>query len=174
MFELSLAAEMKLRGLPIQIGEPDILLQVGPGFFIECKRPFKESSIRPSIRAAASQLSENLKASEGKCGIIAVSASRLFNPGDKILVAPYAQTGIERLGHILEALGRANEHHWQKMERDPRIKAVIFHSSTPAIFQDKDIINQLSYVQVFAIGRQTAEVDILKDAITRAFLGPKS
>lgn len=173
MFELSLAAEMRFRGLPIRIGEPDILLDIGPGFFIECKRPFKESSIRSSIRGAADQLGENLKNTEGKFGIIAVSASRLLNAGDKLFVAPSEDIGVERLGDLLETLARENQHSWQKIERNPRICAVLFHVSTPAVFQNKDIIYQLSYVQVFAIGQETDEVKILRDAVTTAFRGPK-
>jgi hypothetical protein len=173
MFELSLAAEMRFRGLPIQIGEPDILLGIGPGFFIECKRPFKESSIRSSVRGAADQLDENLKNTKDKFGMIAVSASRLLNPGDKLFVAPSEDIGVERLGNMLETLARENQRHWQKMERDPRICAVLFHVSTPAVFQNKDIIYQLSYVQVFAVGQETDEVRILQNAMTTAFRGPK-
>lgn len=173
MFELSVAAELRLRGLPIQIGEPDILLDIAPGFFVECKRPFKESSICPNIRSAANQLGENLKNDEGTFGMIAVSASRLLNAGDKLFVAPSEDIGTERLGDMLETLGRESQRHWRTMERNPRICAVLFHVSTPAIFQNRDIISHLSYVQVFAIGRETDETRILQDAITKAFRGTK-
>jgi hypothetical protein len=173
MFELSLAAQMRQRGLPIHIGEPDVLLDVGPGFFIECKRPFRESSIRASIRDAAAQLDTNLKTDKGKYGMVAVSASRLLNPGDKLFVGPSEHLGAEQLGDMLEKLARTNERHWRKLGCSSRIVAVLFHASTPAIFRDKTIIYELSYVQVFSIGPKTAELQILQDAVTRGFDQPK-
>ncbi len=82
MFELALAADLKLRGADVAIGEPDIKLTIdNHRFLIECKRPFREDSIRANIRGAADQLESSLKADAGATGIIAISVSRLFNPG---------------------------------------------------------------------------------------------
>jgi hypothetical protein len=71
MFELSLAAGWKNKGLDVELGEPDIRVTVqSRAFRVECKRPFKwrtkleavepgEEAARPSTHASA-QRKENL------------------------------------------------------------------------------------------------------------------
>jgi hypothetical protein len=84
MFELSLAAELKLRGIDVELGEPDLLITLPEGqYVVECKRPFKEMSVRANVKGAESQLRANLK--PGQHGVIAVSLSRIVNPGNAML-----------------------------------------------------------------------------------------
>jgi hypothetical protein len=60
-FELSLAAEWRLNGLSVDIGEPDFTLHLGTtNFLIECKRPSSEGSVRRNIRQAKNQLERTL------------------------------------------------------------------------------------------------------------------
>ena len=84
MFELSLAAELKLRGIDVELGEPDLLITLPEGqYVVECKRPFKEMCVRANVKGAESQLRANLK--PGQHGVIAVSLSRIVNPGNAML-----------------------------------------------------------------------------------------
>src|SRR5256884_3775177 len=47
MFELAFAAQLRLRGAEVSVGEPDIAVTLsGRRFLIECKRPFREDSVR--------------------------------------------------------------------------------------------------------------------------------
>ena len=62
-FELALAAEWRLFGLKVDVGEPDCILTLdGTPFLTECKRPFRESSIADNIDDAASQLYQQVAA----------------------------------------------------------------------------------------------------------------
>jgi hypothetical protein len=61
-FELALAADWKLRGATVRLGEPDLqLFRENKKILIACKRPGSEHSIRSNIRAAISQLNDNLR-----------------------------------------------------------------------------------------------------------------
>jgi len=89
MFELALAADLRLQGADVSIGDPDIRLTIsGQRFLVECKRPFREESIRANVRGAAAQLETHLKADPDAAGIIAISVSRVLNEGNKLFVAP--------------------------------------------------------------------------------------
>lgn len=80
-FELSLAAEWRLNGLNVRIGEPDFTLSAGStDFIVECKRPFSEGSIRSNIRSAKRQLATQLDNSENAFGAIAISVGRILVP----------------------------------------------------------------------------------------------
>ena len=51
----------------------------------------------------------------------------------------------------------------------PRVCAVLFHVSTPAIVKKDSLITKLSYVQVFGMGKETEEQRLLQDAMNHAF-----
>ena len=84
MFELSLAAGLKLRGVDVELGEPDLVINFPQGqYLVECKRPFKESSVKENVEGAKRQLRANLKPDQH--GVIAVSLSRIVNSGSTML-----------------------------------------------------------------------------------------
>jgi hypothetical protein len=173
MFELSLAAELMVRGLTLEIGEPDIWLPIGSGYFVECKRPYRQDNVRANIRGAADQLEANLERKENEaCGVVAVSASRLLNPGDKIFVADSGDLGLQRLGDVLEKLVVENQ--WNRMLIHPRICALLFHVSTPAIIKAENLITHLSYVQVFPIGKQAEQQRLLRQVMNDLFRDAKA
>ena len=59
MFELALAAQLRLNGAQVSSGEPDIAVMLsGRRFLIECKMLFREDSVRANVRGAAEQLKE--------------------------------------------------------------------------------------------------------------------
>ena len=78
-FELALAADWKSRGAIIQLGEPDLQLFVeDKKFLVACKRPATEHSVRPNIRAAISQLNDNLMSEpQDVFGVVGISLERV-------------------------------------------------------------------------------------------------
>ena len=132
-FELALAADWKLRGASIRLGEHDLqLFRDNKKFLMACKRPASEHSIRSNIRGAISQLNENLNenlrlAQEDVFGVIAISLSRVLNPGNK-----YWSGNLEQLGNLLHGLMQQYTPFWQDADADPRIRSILFHVATPS------------------------------------------
>jgi len=91
------------------------------------------------IKEAAKQLRDNLKkASPGSRGVIAVSFSKILNPGDKLLVMKDAAQGRERLERALEK-NRAEKyrHAWEKYY-GTEIVGIMFHIITPAVHTEEN------------------------------------
>jgi hypothetical protein len=73
-------------------------------------------------------LDEHLAGTDGNThGIMAISLSRILNPGDKFFAREE-----ERLGDILERHVRDNERYWATADLNKSISAVLFHAATPA------------------------------------------
>src|SRR2546421_2542385 len=126
MFELAFAAQLRLAGAEVSVGEPDIAVTLsGRRFLIECKRPFREDSVRANVRGAAEQLKAHLEANSEAAGIVAISVTRILKPGTKLFVAP-TKAARERLGDRVEQLMRESEQGWQKYEFHPRVPTVSF------------------------------------------------
>lgn len=171
MFELSLAAEWRILGLVAKVGDPDITLVLNNvSFFVECKRPFDVTGIRPNVRGAARQLREKLdrQGAEAAVGIIAVSVTRMFNRGRKLYVVP-TEKDVERLGDRVEKLMRESELYWAKLDHHPRIVAVLFHIATPGVVEDKDILARMRYTILMPTGKGHPVIDILRNALPRLY-----
>ena len=141
-FELALAAEWRSRGAQVELGEPDLHLSwEDKRFLVACKRPYREESIRANVRTAISQLNENLKSeSKDSFGVIAISLSKVLNPGDKVL-----DGGPEALDSILARLLEEHKSDWHSAETDSRICAVLFHAVTPADTGNDVDISRVTY-----------------------------
>jgi len=100
MFEIALAGRFARAGLQPTLGqEPDIHLEFNDRkIFIQCKRAFSANAVPRLLKEAARQLKRDLgeSCSPRDCGIIAISVSRLFNSGDKLL-AVHDEAGTFRL-----------------------------------------------------------------------------
>ena len=85
-FELSLAAEWRLRGASVCLDEPDLrLTRDGITILVACKRPATAESVEDTLRGAIRQLRRNLDISPSDTfGVAAISLSSAFNPGDKV------------------------------------------------------------------------------------------
>jgi len=136
MFELFLAADWKNRGLPVELGEPDILVRLaGIPFLVECKRPFYEGSVWPNIEDASRQLGKELDkpGNEDARGIVAISLSRVFTQNDLVC---FASEDEGRRLITQELLAMVARHHeaWrikQFLKFNARIVAVMFHLAVP-------------------------------------------
>jgi len=171
MFELALAAEWRLRGGDVILGEPDLILRLDDvPFLVACKRPRYEHSIRANVRRAAEQLQQALTREEfhGGFGIITISTSRILNPGDKIFQIA-TEEARHRLGDVLERLLHENEIHWKRSEFDPRVSAILFCVATPAAIEDRDTLARMSYSAIKAIGREGPAFNLLREKLSPLF-----
>lgn len=128
-FELTLAAEWKLRAARVELGEPDLrLLRDDMTFLIACKRPANSKALHANIRGAVSQLNRHLQtANPNVFGVIAISLTKIFNEGTK-----YWSGTIEELSALMYRETRKYKRSWQAPNADPRICAIVFHVSTPS------------------------------------------
>jgi hypothetical protein len=162
MFELALAADLRLGGADVCVGEPDIKLTLDNQLFlVECKRPFREHSIHANVRGAADQLARQLRNDQDAAGIIAISVSRVFNPGTKLFVAP-SEEDRERFGDRLEAMMREREDDWNNYNLHPATVAVLFHVRTPGVFEDQNLLTKMSYACVTSTGHAKDRFGILE------------
>jgi len=107
LFELNLAARLWRAGFPPELGEhPDLAIVVGERrFLIQCKRPFSQRSARRCFDDARAQLRGDLaNAPTGSRGVIALSLSRLFHPGDQLFVYSSEKQARRQMGDSLVAL----------------------------------------------------------------------
>jgi hypothetical protein len=113
-FELSLAAEWRLNGLNVTIGEPDFTLSVGTtNFIVECKRPYSEGSVRSNIKEAKRQLAPQLDKDANAFGAIAISVSRIVVPPSQMLISD----------SLLPSVQRDPERHLRALLRESRERA---------------------------------------------------
>jgi hypothetical protein len=135
-FELALAAEWRLRGAAVTLGEPDLsLTRDSFTFLIACKRPDREQSIRTNIHSAIKQLQRNLN-NTPSCtfGVAAISLSRVFNRGDKVFSG-----GMNAFGRLLNDEFGKHEGYLHSVN-DPRICCVMFHAATPGESEEVDLM----------------------------------
>lgn len=157
MFELSLAADWKNRGVTVEMGEPDILLHLGGVVFqVECKRPFYVRSVLANIRDAASQLGKELEkpANGAAFGIIAISLSRAFTQGNLLCDAPEGE-GRRVIKETLAELIEKHRQEWRIksfLDFHQRIVAVMFHLTAPWDIKGERLIN-LSHAQFIQAGK---------------------
>jgi hypothetical protein len=94
LFELNMAARLRHAGIHPQLGEhPDVRCELaGKTVFIECKRPFMETTLGENIEDAANQLLTHLESVPDAVGMIAVSLSKALNPAYQAARAPNRST----------------------------------------------------------------------------------
>ena len=109
--------------------------------------------MRANVRDAAEQLKGHLEADSDAGGIVAISATRILNPGTKLFVVP-TEAARERLGDRVEQLMRETEQGWKKYEFHPRVATVSFHVSTPGVIEDRDLFTMMSYVVARPVGKE--------------------
>ena len=131
MFELVLAADWKLNGLDVSLGDPDIILRIeGHTFNVECKRVYGEASLYDNLRSARNQLRKKTNISPRTHGLIAVSISRLVNPGGKLFHCP-SMDDKSQLGDRMETVLQQQRREIARLGPDPASCGILFQASTP-------------------------------------------
>lgn len=138
MFEIALAGRLARAGLRPTLGqEPDIHVEYNQrNIFIQCKRVFSAAAVAKRLGDAAKQLKRDLgrSCSQRDCGIIAISVSRVFNPGDKLLAARDEGGVRDKLHAEIDGIIRANIKNYRDV-KEPKIAGVLYHLSTPAYLE---------------------------------------
>jgi hypothetical protein len=171
MFELALAAEWKLLGGKVHIGEPDITLSSREAeFAIECKRPFGEHSIRSNVKGAAEQLEGKLDRDESRLGVIAVSVSRVLDDGRRLLISDnltdVAQAGIESR---VTDLYKSESKRWSTTWFHPRVTAILFHARVIGTTKEHSMNRFRSTVLGPAAGKGSPTYDGLAAELARLY-----
>jgi len=138
LFELTLAARLWRAGFHPRLGEhPDLICTVGGReLLFECKRPLSPKKVKKRINEAGDQLRADLRiAAPGARGIIAVSVSKVLNPGDKLYVGPNEHSMRRGLQREIFTSAEKAEKVWQKFQGS-RIIGIIFHVITPGHDQE--------------------------------------
>jgi hypothetical protein len=173
MFELALAADWKLGGAVVDLGEPDITLRIDDvAFQVECKRPFYDHSVRANIKGGAEQLGQELDrpGNEKLFGIVAISLSRVFTRGDLACVAP-AGEGRRVIREALANMIKEHKKKWEVkgfLDLHPHIVAVMFHLAVPWDVGGERLIHLSSADFVQAGGRQDG-FRLLQEAMSKIY-----
>ncbi len=167
MFELSLASDWARLGIEVQLGDPDITARIGGvPFCVECKRPFREDSIRANLRGAAEQLRTKLENTEaqGAYGIIAISVSRIFNEGRASFVN-IPEFKAHGAGPLLERFWDNHRGHIKAVAVHPRIVAVLLHLRMPLVTALNEATGYVAQTLV-PVGRRGPVFNFLEQKIT--------
>jgi len=135
LFELQLAAQFASAGLTPVLGEhPDLHVEVdGHRLLIECKRPASLAGARKAITKARDQLLKHLKkAPVGSRGVIALSVTKLMNPGDLLFRYSGDASGKEALAAEIERHRERLADSWTDRLHG-KITGMIWHVITPAV-----------------------------------------
>jgi hypothetical protein len=171
MFELNLASRLRSQGLPVGLPEnPDVRTDYrGVPIFIQCKRPFRETTVRTNIDDAGRQLTRDLAGATDQrvIGVIAISASRAFNPGN-LLYKGATEAAVRRgLGDEVQRLGERHRDAWGAIE-DARIVGILFHIISPTVVENIALLTVAQATVVFPLpGRPHADIELL-DQLTTA------
>jgi hypothetical protein len=158
-FELALAAEWKLRGASVSLGEPDLrLTRDGILFLVSCKRPASEEGIDANFRAAIKQLQANLDTVPvGTYGVAAISLNCIFNPGDKVFSGEMNQLKV-----LLDNEFAKREEYLLSIN-DPRICCVLFHLATPSLGEEIMDLIRASYTLAWDLDRPSIGSKIFRE-----------
>jgi hypothetical protein len=129
MFELSVAAMAARRGLTPTLSNtnPDVSFQFeGRWVKIECKRVMSVNRIMERLKEGTKQLEKSVQRAASDIGIVAISVSKLLNPGDRFLVSHSPHEDLSRQLH--DEL-KSNEQQLGRMQR-PWVSGFIFYVSS--------------------------------------------
>ena len=148
-FEIVVGGLLARAGFAVEFRvTPDILTEYsGRPVVIQCKRPFKPTSVRRNFFEAGKQLRRDLQGHQNALAIIAMSFSRLFNAGNKI--AQFS-TQEEMNTSLHMDLRRAAESFNGTLEQIKHygVSGAFFHTGTPAYISTA---NQMTFRQVGAM-----------------------
>jgi len=152
-FELILAARLRQKGASVALGELADLVIAAPGsrLYVECKRPLFEQNIRRRVEQARGQLKQRFAADSSNAsvgGLVAVSISKVLNPGSKIFVVSEEKD----LQSLTEDVKRIHQQHGEDYDRlvDPRMIGMLYHIFTPAFVRKTGRLFYASHTEFFS------------------------
>ncbi len=134
LFELVVASKLWKAGLRPRVGDrPDLTCEVpGQLFYVECKRPMSKRGAQQSIGRARDMLAAEIGAEpRAALGIIAMSLTKLLNPGDQLLVYRGEERGKEHLSRALEVAAESVRESWERLPSE--IVGLFWHAIMPGL-----------------------------------------
>ena len=159
-FEVALAGDLAAAGLkPILGSEPDLITEFsGRRLLIACKRSWRSDTVRTQIETAAKQLGRLLdrEASPRDCGLIAISATRVFTTGERVLEVSRESQVRDYLNGELSGLFA--EHRLAcRAIKNPKIAGLLLHISIPGyVIEEKLLITAAHTLIVHVEGKSDA------------------
>lgn len=154
MFELWVAGRVAFAGLEPRLGgEPDISFEFeNRRMLVQCKRVLSEPAVAKRIGEAAKQLDRDLalSADPKDCGVIAISISRLFNPGDKMLTVA---TETDLQSALSSEIDKVIERHAQVFRgvKNPKTAGIFLQMATPAFVEERGLYTAAQSATVYHI-----------------------
>ena len=116
----------------------------GKKLWIECKRVTVEDKIESNTRKASSQLETILKKQigTGHKGIVAIDVSKIFNPGDKILVKNNDTELLNTIDGIMDSFIREKSNIWQRVykRRNKKVIGTIIRFAFMSTSEERNIL----------------------------------
>lgn len=145
-FELLIAAASASCGLQIDLAPPADLIWIveATRFFVECKRPFTERKLANRIREGLRQLKRRYDAAPQPAearGVLAVSVSRVFNDGTRILEVANEASVDSEMTRIFDSLINRYQSYW--LTTDARTVAVLLELRTACKIVDLNLLTIL-------------------------------
>ena len=162
LFELVMAGKLLVAGYtPILGKHPDLACEVdGRKLLIECKRPSSDGAIRKRLKEAGGQLGRQLKdwrAGTGTRGVVALSLTKVINPGDQFLRYKREGEASRFLGDCLQTV---QQECYSTVEALPaKIVGVLWHVITPAIDETANMFVVAQHMLVQGINRTSLHDD---------------
>jgi hypothetical protein len=154
MFEIALAGRVALAGLKPRLGgEPDVFFEFeGRRIFIQCKRVLSENALDKRIGDAVRQLKRDLANSSDPrdCGLIAVSISRIINPGDKMLIVATEDALRRVLNNETDKVIELHEHMFRSVG-NAKTAGIILQVATPAFVENYSLFTVAQSATVYHI-----------------------
>lgn len=128
----AMAARCGLRPT-LSSGNPDLSFEFEDSCVnIECKRVLSEIKIMRRLKEGVKQLEKSVQSAASNAGIVAISLSKLINPGDRFLVSDSPHDDLSQQLH--RAL-KMNEQQLGRMHQ-PSVTGFLFYVSTAAYVPD--------------------------------------
>ncbi len=153
MFEILFGGVVASVGLHPSLGkEPDVSFEFdNRQIFVQCKRVKSEAKVESRVSEAAKQLQRDLAQSSNRtdCGLVAISLSRLINPGNRLLIVPSVSDANNFLRLEIRNVIDRHKEHFSNCTKSPKVAGILFHMSTPAWFMKEGRCCVVRFMTVF-------------------------
>jgi hypothetical protein len=168
LFELNLGAKLWEGGVSPKLGDrPDLTCELqGKKLLVECKRALTKRGAQQRLRKAWKDLSALVGHERpGTRGIVALSLSKLINPGDAIFYFADEASARSGLGEILSEKADLLRESW--VRSGTKVIGAMFHVITPAFLEDTKILA----LQQRTHGVALATIGTLDEQVFRELVG---